>query len=430
MRSNFAFLLLASTLAACGGDAPPERPGGGDTSDPVALVCDLVEAACERQIACGYHVLNGESEVDACIEAQRCQALAGVVASKEAVIDVAAVKACAAAIEGASCGELAAQGVGIDPACEHYVTGTRGEGESCRGGTISDCAAGLACDLSAGTCPGTCRAPAARCTEGSCGPDAFCTSAGACQPRAAIGEACDETLIDFDNLSDDACATGAHCDGGLCKADLGAGEACAGTSIGACGPGAACACTDPASCGEPDLACLPAHAAGEPCSSAFDCAEGLHCDFDGGGRCAPRAGLGEACGASLGACLHTLVCVEGHCVAEAPAVTDIPLLDKDGSCDDGGACPLGTTCTCDDASCQVRFCRAAPALGESCEARLLADYTPFACAEGLCDVLGALVCVRPGDAGAPCATEGLTLACASLVCQGGKCASIEETRCE
>ncbi|MRG94368.1 hypothetical protein [Polyangium spumosum] len=433
MRSILAFLFVASLLPACSDPAPTDPRNDPDKpNEPVALVCGLMRAACEKQVACGHPILNNTpGDVDACLEAQRCESVVDVLASPDVVVDAGAVEACEAAIEAASCGALAAQGLSIDPSCEHYLVGTRGEGESCRGGAVSDCEAGLACVFEGDTCPGTCTRAPERCTEGSCGPDAFCASNGTCEARAQVGEACDETQLDFSNLGDEPCVAGAHCDNFVCVADLDAGASCAGKSPRACGEGAACLCEDPASCAsEADYACRPARAEGEPCNMAFDCADGLFCNFDDEGRCAARGGLGAACGGSFGACQHPLECVDGTCAGEEPIAAELPLLEEGQSCVESGSCPLGTACTCDNENCTEKRCLPAPGLGESCEALMLANVTPFACAEGLCDILAGYTCVLPAAAGEPCPVDGLTLACASLVCTGGKCASMEETRCE
>ena len=434
MRIKLAFLFLASLLPACSDPAPIDPGAGGGPDKPdgqVALVCGLMRDACERQVECGHPFLNNTpGDVDACLEAQRCESVADLLGSSDVVVDPDAVEACAAAIEVASCGALAAQGLGIDPSCEHYVVGTRAEGESCRGGTVSDCEAGLACAFEGNTCPGTCVRPPERCGEGSCGPDAFCASDGACKARAAIGAACDETLLDIGNLREDPCVAGAHCENFVCVADLDAGAACAGKSLRACGDGAACLCADPAACStEADYACRPTHAEGEACNMALDCGEGLFCNFDDEGRCSARGGLGAVCGHSLGACQHPFVCVEGKCAADEPTVAELPLLDEGQSCLESGSCPLGTACTCENENCTEKRCLPAPGLGESCEALMAANITPFACSEGLCDILTDYTCVLPAAAGEPCPVDGLTLACASLVCMGGKCALVEETRC-
>ena len=435
MRSSLAFLLLAVFLPACPSPAPigPGTGAGGGPdkpSDPVALVCGLMRAACERQVACGHPFLNNNpGDVDACLAEQRCETVEDVLALPDIVVDPDAVEDCGAAIEAASCGKLAAQGLGIDPSCRHYVVGTRGEGESCRGGAVSDCEAGLTCEGE--TCPGTCTRAPEPCSEGSCGPDAFCTYDGTCQTRSAIGEACDDALVDFENLSDDPCVAGAHCQDAVCVADLEAGAACAGVNVKACGESAACLCSgNSVDCDAAEYSCQQRRAEGEPCNMAYDCGAGLYCDFDAGGICAKRGGVGAACGNAVGACAHPLACASGKCGGEEPIVTEIPLLEEGQSCIDTGSCPLGTACTCENESCIEKRCLPAPGLGESCEAQMLANYTAFACAEGLCDLLGGYTCVLPAAAGEPCPVDGLTLACASLVCMGGKCAAVEETRCE
>ena len=402
---------------------------GGDTGgEPVDLVCELMREACERQVACGHAVLNNNpGGVDACLAEQRCESAGELLDLPDVELDPDAVAACIAALEAASCGELVAQGLDIDAACSQYLVGTLGEGESCHGGTISDCAPGLSCVFEGNTCPGTCTAPPAPCSEGSCGADAFCGADGTCQSRAALGEACDETQIGFDNLSDRACVAGTHCEDFVCVADLDAGAACGGLDVHACGDGA-CMCADPDDCDEDaDFTCGPVRLAGEACSTAFDCAEGLYCDFYAGSRCVERGAAGAACNDSFGACQHPLVCVDGACGDEQPSVAEVPLLAEGESCFEGGSCPLGTTCTCEDADCTEKLCLQAPGLGEPCQTQ---DFQPFACSEGLCDIVASFTCVLPGAAGEPCPADGVTLACASLVCLDGKCASAEQTRCE
>ena len=177
------------------------------------------------------------------------------------------------------------------------------------------------------------------------------------------------------------------------------------------------------------MACRPAVAGGGACLTTFDCGAGLYCDLDAG-RCAPRAAEGEACVAHFGACEHPSTCVDGRCGTEPELPPETRLLAAGDSCAGGGSCPLGTACACEGPKCEARVCAAAPRLGESCADQLAASMNPIACAEGLCDVYGTQTCVLPADAGAPCASEGLTLACASLVCDAGRCASFDGTRCE
>lgn len=429
---------LASTLAACGDDHAGESAGDAPVDEPLAptpepdavdRVCGLVQTVCERQVACGHPIVNGDADVESCVATQRCDLLAEVAASPDIEVDPAAIAACADAVEAASCGALASVGLSVDPACLRYLVGTLQEGEPCQGGVVSDCAPGLSCDLEGGTCPGTCKAPAEACSEGSCGDDAFCAADGACRPRAALGEACDASMLDYHNLHDDPCFAGAHCVDGACVADLPAGSACLGEDVHACGAGSVCRCEDPRSCTEEDMACRTAVPDEGACLTTFDCGAGLHCDLDAG-RCAPRAAEGEACAAHFGSCAHPHACVDGVCGSEPALPPELPLLAAGDSCLGGGSCPLGTACTCQGPKCEARVCAAAPRLGESCADQLSASMNPIACAEGLCDIYGSRTCVLPAEAGEPCASEGLTLACASLVCDAGRCASFEGTRCE
>lgn len=441
-RPRLGLLLLAcafsSTLAACGEatdpvDAPDDTGDGspGPASDPDAadLVCGLVQTVCERQLACGHPIVNGDADVAGCVATQRCDLVAEVAASPDIEVDPEALAACAEAVAAASCEVLASVGLSVDRACLRYLVGTRQEGEPCQGGAVSDCAPGLTCDLEEGTCPGTCRAPVEACSEGSCGDAAFCAADGACRPRAALGEACDASQLDFDNLRDDPCLAGAHCEEGVCVADLAAGSACLGEDVHACGVAGACRCDDPTTCTEDGMVCRGAVTAGDACLTTFDCGAGLYCDLDAG-RCAPRAAAGEACSAHYGACAHPYACVDGRCGSEAELPPETRLLAAGDSCAGGGSCPLGTACACSGPKCEERVCAPAPRLGESCEDQLAAGLNPIACAEGLCDVYGSRTCVLPAAGGAPCASDGLTLACASLVCDAGRCASFEGTRCE
>lgn len=453
MRNLLALLFLVSFVPACSDAAPIGNNGssssggsggeggsggsggsGGGAETPneaVKLVCDLVRDVCERQVACGHPVVNTAADVEACIEAQRCETLAEILQSPDYELDTNAVAACTAAIETATCGALVTRGLDIAAACKEYIVGKRLEGESCRGGLVSDCAKGLIC--AGDTCPGTCTKEATNlCKEGSCGTDGFCNMNGECRPRAAIGQACDDSEIAFGNLSDNSCALGAHCDNFVCVANLELGAACAGQAPNACGPGLTCQCPDPAACGNPDaFICVPASNEGGACNWAMDCQPGLFCNFqaENGAVCAQRVGQGEACNDSYGACEHLLECVNGKCVEEQEPIAENPLLKEGESCTFGGSCELGTACTCTDAGCQEQTCQKAPGLGQSCADLMLANITPFACAEGLCDLLGGYTCVMPAPAGAPCDIEGYTFACASTVCSNGKCASFEDLRC-
>lgn len=459
MRTMLSFFFLVSFLPACSNTTTIEDPpgtggsggsgnssssssssgsGGSGGSGPevpaeaITIVCDLVRTACEKQVACGHPILNTASDVESCMQAQQCESITQILASPDYFLDKDAVAVCTNVLNSATCGALVTQGLDIATACQHYIVGTRLEGELCRGGVISDCAAGLVCD--GVTCPGTCKREISDfCAEGSCGADKFCAADGTCRSRGLIGQACDESQLEFNNLRDGTCVAGAHCDNLVCVADLKPGAQCAGQVPTACGPTATCQCPDPAQCGTPDaFVCVEASDQNEPCNWALDCKPGLFCDFSAanGAVCAKRAGLGDPCTDSYGACMHPLACVNGKCSDEsAPPISEIPLLSEGDNCVFEGSCPLGTTCTCTTDTCVDKTCQKAPALGESCSAQLQANLTPFACREGLCDLLGNQTCVLPAAAGEPCAIDGSTFACASTVCRNGKCAAYEDLRC-
>lgn len=446
MRTKLSLFFLVSLFTACSNTTTIEdHPGNSSSSssssssggsevpsESVAIVCDLMRDACEKQVACGHPIINTASDVESCMQAQQCASIAEILASPDYRLDADAAATCSDVLKSATCGALVSQGLDIAAACRHYIVGIRAEGEACRGGTISDCEAGLSCK--GDTCPGTCeREGADRCSEGSCGTDSFCAADFTCRPRAALGEACDETMLDFTNLRDGVCELGAHCANNVCVADLQLGDKCAGQTPTACGTAGTCQCPDPAQCDTQDaFVCVPVGDANAPCNAAFDCKPGLYCEFSSmqGAVCARRAGLGEPCTDSYGACVHPLACVEGKCMDEASApVGESPLLKEGDSCVFEGSCPLGTTCTCIGAGCVEKTCQKAPGLGESCAEQAQANITPFACREGLCDLLGNYTCVLPAAAGEPCTTEGFTFGCASTVCKDGKCAAYEDLRC-
>lgn len=423
----------SSSSSSSGGSSSSSSSGGSEVpSEAVAAVCDLMRVACEKQVACGHPIINTANDVESCLQAQQCESVAEILASPDYRFDADAAATCAEVLKSATCGAVVTQGLDIAAACGNYIVGTRAEGELCRGGTISDCEGGLVCE--GDTCPGTCtRKDAGKCSEGSCGADSFCAADSTCRPRGLIGQSCNEAQLDFNNLRDGVCVTGAHCENNVCVADLKLGTPCAGQAPTACGPTGTCQCPDPAQCGSQDAyICIPAGDVNASCNWALDCKPGLFCDFAAmqGPVCAKRAGLGDPCSESYGACSHPLACVDGRCADEsAPPVSEAPLLKEGDSCVFEGSCPLGTTCTCTSASCVDKTCQKAPGLGESCAAQAQANVTPFACREGLCDLLGNYTCVLPAAAGEPCTSEGFTFGCASTVCKDGTCAAYEDLRC-
>ena len=435
-----SLLPLALTAFASGcadGDTGPGGSGGGGNGgaggqgggepDPLAAYEDMLQMACDRQVACGYAVLNQGKTVEECLSLQRT-ATGEVPASLgdgAVILREDRLRACAAAMSAASCQELAAKGVEVDAACVTYWEGTLGEGEACQGGVASDCEAGLVCQFEGQTCPGTCVTPEPPCVEGSCQEGDYCNSAARCVPRVQVGQACGATVEGA--LHESACAAGGYCADEVCVAQVAAGAACTGSFERECEEGYTCLCTDE---GCSAKACAPQVELGEPCAQASQCADGRFCNFTTN-ECDDRKDEGEACPESYGACKPGLVCAGGECLkpADVPA-PEKPLVEAGGDCTKQGICPLGETCLCEleDCSTGKKLCQAGPALGESCEEAATQDFTPFVCKEGICDVLETFQCVTQAPAGSPC-TGVFTFACGSGVCNNGKCASLEETRC-
>ncbi|WP_437730551.1 hypothetical protein [Sorangium sp. So ce1335] len=104
--------------------------------------------------------------------------------------------------------------------------------------------------------------------------------------------------------------------------------------------------------GQRTSACTARAAAGEPCSSAFDCDEALRCDQPSppsAGTCAPRLGVGGACKGSSD-CQEELRCGEDDtCQTREQA---------GGPCTSDEDCAAGTTC--DGAACAPLGAAGAP----------------------------------------------------------------------
>lgn len=427
----FSSSIFALLLAACGGgDGGTGGTGGSGGQDgAVAAYQEMVRTACERQVDCGYPILNQGKTVEECQSLREGAAgeVKPTLGEGAVVLSEDRLRDCTAALAGGTCQEVAFHGFDIDPACKTFWEGTLGEGEACRGGVASDCEPGLACLFEGQSCPGTCVVPEPPCVEGSCADGSYCDQNSRCVAQAAAGQACGPTVAGA--LHENPCVAGAHCLDAVCAARVGAGEACTGMYEFECVEEHTCQCAAP-DCSTGTV-CAPAPAGGEPCNVSSGCAEGRFCNFDTG-TCDDRRAEGEACPASFGACQPGLACTEGTCQKPGSKPNALPpLLEAGGDCTTGGICPLGETCLCALEGCSggQKMCKPGPGLGESCEQALQTDFGPFACREGVCDVFETLTCVQPAPAGEPC-TGTFTLACGSGVCDGGSCASLEETRCE
>ncbi|WP_437801333.1 hypothetical protein [Sorangium sp. So ce693] len=118
--------------------------------------------------------------------------------------------------------------------------------------------------------------------------------------------------------------------------------------------------------GQSTSACRARAVAGEPCSSRFDCDDGLRCDQPSApdaGTCAPRLAMGESCKGSLD-CQDELRCGEDRtCQAREQA---------------GGACASDEDCAA-GAACDGATCTPLGAAGAPCSAD--SDCASFACAD-------------------------------------------------
>ncbi|WP_437827817.1 hypothetical protein [Sorangium sp. So ce1153] len=125
--------------------------------------------------------------------------------------------------------------------------------------------------------------------------------------------------------------------------------------------------------GQRTSACKARAAAGQPCSSRFDCDEALRCDQPSppdAGTCAPRLAAGESCKGSLD-CEEDLRCgQDGTCQAREQA---------GGPCGSDEDCAAGATC--DGATCAPLGAAGAPCFSDSdCASSACVDETGT-CAE-------------------------------------------------
>jgi hypothetical protein len=350
------------------------------------------------------------------------------------------VATCRAAVESASCESLAnTQLTGADEACANMIEGEGAQDEPCRGGLLNGgCRAGLACDLSDGTCPGTCQPEdSLMCVGLDCAEGEYCYT-GECKPRAAAGAPCD--LSSLEEPWERTCVDGHRCvlDGGgatTCVPSLAAGAPCDSLNPWECVDGNACI----------DGMCQAWRQIGAECATFSECAPPLTCDYGATPPvCAMPGGVGQACGGGVAACGPGLECVSGTCQGRTPdpLPDPEPLLPSGASCSGGGLCPLGETCRCDDAvTCPDMHCVPGPALGESCAPVMITDENgtftvedgldPHFCREGICDFLGDYRCVDPQPPGGPCpfVQDTLTMACVTLVCRSQQCLGFEDLVC-
>ncbi len=200
------------------------------------------------------------------------------------------------------------------------------------------CAAGLVCDGDQCQAPGAVGAACA--SDDGCQLPLICGPDKKCATPIASGGACQSTS---------QCASGLRCAGGSCAAALALASACLGDQ---CGAGDWCVQTSL------QFVCRSKGKAGEACSGAEACADGLFCDYEGGSVCKPLPKLGEkcpgfACAAGL-SCDATATCVTSPGEGEACTPGASPTCAAGLGCDPGtGKCakPGGVGSTCLDGQC-------------------------------------------------------------------------------
>jgi hypothetical protein len=326
-----------------------------------------------------------------------CTAVVSSTDAGRQVYDRNSAEACLAEVRALTCQS------GSLESCQHVLRGAVGPGGACRQESDCDEVSTRGCDFGAGTCPGTCRAP------------------------APLGSECGW-----------GCADGLACEGGFCVAAPGENEPCIG---GTCGEGLVCA---------PGNLCAKPGRTGAPCGSTGQCDEDFFCDeYRTPKSCQPfpedpSSGLGERCGDPW-SCEAGLWCDYGPvppaCKAKLASgvACNFPEQCAEGlTCrvEDGGSVSrclapqkLGTSCKTGDYSCQPLLscdgvasgdpgkCVAPARLGEYCGA---ARYEFRECMEGWCD--GA-VCKPFLALGAACTDDDeCSLGGSTAVCNAdGKC---------
>lgn len=420
-----------AVLACSSGEKSPNPPPATPRD-----YCDAFRVGCERQVECGVVVYNHLADVSSCVTETRCSELTAEVTTALGVrVDDAKVKSCIDKLRVASCSQVAALRFGFGAffqECTNVTEGTKPLGEPCQSLAFDDCAAGLACDFSAG-CPGTCKEEGQPCVQGHCGDGEYCSYLSErCEPLVGPGGSCEPNEVG--DLHRQSCQRGLYCEndpnGWVCQPTIAPGQPCESCGDPAC-------CTDGYYCPTgPGSVCEPRAGEGQPCSTGSVCSAGLYCDFEAG-ECRPRGQAGEACNASEGSCQLGLECSvvgEGTGVCQSPLAeppSEVQVLGEGDTCRGAQACPLGMACVgpdgkpLSDPNASAGTCR--PSLGQpgdACEPIL----DPHACERGVCD-FSTKLCPELLELGSPCEPDGLNAACPHALCLKGRCAGPGDLVC-
>lgn len=232
-----------------------------------------------------------------------CEQLDKAVTAKRAAYDGSKANDCLAAVKSTACGVGA---LALNSAsCQAAMKGTIAVGSPCYGGA-PNCVPDAYCDLTANTCPGTCKAYAKAgdaCAQGQvCAPGTACGSSSlkCLAATAGDGQSCDRA-------NGPLCADGARCTPSTAGAT--AGTCHPGGSSGDCHDHSDCAKTAYCKGGDPSTTgkCTPQVAVGAACTSLAECPSLTTCD-PSSKTCVRRARVGSPCPGS-----GSLGCLDGYC---------------------------------------------------------------------------------------------------------------------
>ncbi|MET0794355.1 MAG: hypothetical protein ABW061_22725 [Polyangiaceae bacterium] len=328
MRRLSAILLVSALLAACGGSSSEFTAGGSIALDQ--LPDELARALCQAEQACSpffYQVAFSNADCAGVLSAQLEQATFAqiriAIDEKQVNYDGLKARSCVSAVASGGCAVLDND---LPTVCHEALSGTVASGGDCD--IDAECSGLARCQISGGTCPGTC-APLASagvaCTRNDdCARGLTCSAVTSrCAAPAAEGEACQ-------GGSAEQCAAGLLCIGnseekkltGTCQSPAKAltkqaGESCSVDAGPWCAPGLACVVE---SASPVSYQCHTTAAPGGTCGIAIpsECPTGQYCplalsDLLLGkltANCVALPGSGEACGPAIAVtrCAGDLVC--------------------------------------------------------------------------------------------------------------------------
>lgn len=259
------------------------------------------EAECISALACGRYPSIGECEASVTVGLP--PQTAADVASGKVHYDGKAAAACFTGHQN-DCMYSVSK---LDSPCSHILVGTIPQGGACSAwGQCKDsvCITAMLCDPGV-CCPGTCmpstatgRPVGAACQSSeNCVLSAAACVQGTCQPRVALGAACD--------WINDNCPVFTFCIDGVCRQPAPRGGNC-----GVCDDVGHDFC-------DPDTGkCLPRPGVGSPCGSGGVCGLDATC-FEASHTCIALGGVGRPCDAAEN-CLSGLACTNGVCSKVVP----------------------------------------------------------------------------------------------------------------